>query len=239
MHAVDPDCRRHASPLTPSNKFSLLWIWTRPKVALELEFMNASHGVMWFHLARRTKRNWVALEVTWMQNSDRELLNQHFLFHLGAEKKALGRAEEGKGRESEMGGEIKRNKKKERKQRVGGGNRQDWRVIMSTLARGAKCWNISNWISFWADGGGGGGAETLLPVLTPLLHSFLVRYCQISSMNIIWSDSNSPTSVGPFTWISIRLYSTVQRDLMYAVPYALTAWIPEGSTLICNSWSWY
>lgn len=124
--------------------------------------MNASHGVMWFHLARRTKRNHAALEVTWMQNSDQELLNQHFLFHLQSRGgRRLAEQKRGKGRESEMGEEIKRKKKKKKegKQRVGGrrggggGNRQEWRVIMSTLAHGAKCWNISNWISFWAVGG--------------------------------------------------------------------------------------
>lgn len=65
-----------------------------------------------------------------MQNSDRELLNQHFVFHLRAERKALGRAEEGKGRE--MGGEIKT----VGGGRGGGGNRQEWKVIISTLARG-------------------------------------------------------------------------------------------------------
>lgn len=36
MHTVDP-----VSPLTASKThFSLWWIWTSPKVALELEFMN-------------------------------------------------------------------------------------------------------------------------------------------------------------------------------------------------------
>lgn len=165
---------------------------TRLKVAEELEFMNASHGVMWFHLARQTKRNRAALEVTWMQNSDRVLLNQHFLFHLGAERKALGRAEGEKGRESKMGGEIKRNKKKEGRQRVGrrrggGGNRQEWGVIMSTVARGAKCWNISNWISFR----GGGWNIAACPYSSPPFP--FVRYCQISSMNILWLDFNYPT----------------------------------------------
>lgn len=176
-------------------------------MAVELEFMNASHGVMRFHMARVTKRNQAALEVTWMQNSDRELLNQHFLFHLRAERKAVGRAEEGKGRESEMGGEIKRSKKKEQKQRLGGGegggNRQEWRVIMSTLARGAMCWNMSNWISFWAVGSG--GSETLLPVLTHLLHPFLVIYCQISSMNTLCSDSNCPTCIP--AWAHLHEYA--------------------------------
>lgn len=51
------------------------------------------------HLAWRTERNWAALEAAWMQNSDWELLNQHFPFHLGAERKAFGRGEEGKGKE--------------------------------------------------------------------------------------------------------------------------------------------
>lgn len=177
---------------------------------------------MWFHLARQTKRNQAALEVTWMQNSDRELLNQHFLFHLGVEKKALGRAEEGNGREWDGRGDKEKYKKNRSRgleggRRGGGGNRQEWRVIMSTLARGAKCWNISNWISFWAVGGGGWNLAACphsspsflsYEILSHFQHEYSLVRLQLSYMHVI---------VGPFTWIYTRLYSKV-HDLIHSLP---------------------
>lgn len=114
--------QRHISPL-----LELYINYTSPK-GKSLEFINASHIVVWFNAVlqeelRRDRKHLLCCTQSWesqhrAQDSDRELLNQHFLFHLRPERNTFGRAKE-RGQEEEMC------RKDEKGQRRGDGEKEE------------------------------------------------------------------------------------------------------------------
>lgn len=102
-----------------------------------LEFINASHnvvGVLQEELGRDEKHflklgTWSWENQHTAQNSDRELLNQHFPFHLRPERNTFGRGEERKG---------ERGRKKRQEERMtwtGGGEDVERRKKMEAHGR--------------------------------------------------------------------------------------------------------
>lgn len=193
MHTVDP-----VSPLTTSKThFPLWWIWTSPKVALELEFMNPFPQCDVISLGMADLEELSSTGSHMYAKLWSGIIKPTLSVSSWRREKDIWQGRRGKReRERDGRGDKEKEGKKKWKQgfagrRGGGGNRQEWRVIMSTLwCSWCKVLEYFK-LDFFLGPLEARGGETLLSVLTPLPHSLweIVRFpewilcCRLSYMH--------------------------------------------------------